>query len=620
MKCGHEALTLLVDLFAGGGGTSTGAIRVLTQDMGLVVGVTARVIAINHDAKSIQTHKLNHPEAEHWEDDVEKLDPRDVLRCPSCLEIVQITELVGSPPCQEYSIAAGGKPKNRQRRATVFYLLKWVRWGRPRRGTFENVPEFQKTREFARLIRGIKALRRIGLNYRVEPKVLDSADYGGAQRRKRLFIKIALDDAPISWPTQTHSKAGKVPGTSPWVGAIKVLNLEEPTRSVFGRVRPLSVKTRARIARGIRARGRFWEPLAQSVEQDAGRVPLRTLVDACPREEWPSALRVSFTLGQQGGAEARPIDEPFATVSTAGYIRLAEAFLLPVDGPGGNGANNPPRDLTLPLASIRAERGGGHVIDPILMHVTHGGRLHDTALPLPTVTGANRGELALADARIILQSGGPEWSGERPRDAAEPLPTVLTRDHLAVADSRLIVSLDRPETNRSLAKDTSEPLPTIVANNERVGVIEPFLIAHHGERAGQAPRYHDASAPLPTVPASRAHDVVFLRLIQTYNGNGQVRDASEPLGTETTVERHSLIEVRLDELVYDVGMRMLTVRELARGQGFPDTYQFQGTKRDQVRQVGNAVHVDIAYHLIRADFTGLGIRETRLSDFPGAVA
>lgn len=620
-----SARTVLVDLFAGGGGTSTGAVKAAVS-LGLgAPGVDWHLVAINHDEKALATHEKNHPWAQHIRDDVENVNPEDVLQGH------RILLLVASPPCTHFSTARGGKPKDEQQRATPRYILRWIEVGQPLVCLFENVPEFEKWgpldengiaikarrgETFQAFIRDIESLTGpTGKKYRAQWRVLDAADYGDPQRRRRLFIQVRCDDAPFTWPKQTHSKGGKVAGTLPWRGFIEIMDRDAPTKSIFGRKRPLSPKTRRRIARGIRSKGPFWEPLAASVEANAGPVPMRRLLEAAPPSEWPRSLRMALTLGQQGGAMPRDASEPVATIASAGYVRLAEArFLLPVDGPGGNGENNPPRSVEDPLNTVRASRGGGHVVEPMLFHVTHPDDRPTRSVedPLPTITTANRGELAIAQP-FLVNSGGPEL--RRPIGPDEPLPTAMTYERLALADTRLILSVDRPETNRSLAKGADEPLPTIMANNERIAVLEPFIVAHHGEREGQAPRFHPPDQPLPTIPASRAHDVVLMRLVATYNGNGGLRDAADPLSTQTTVERHALVEVRVDDVLADVGMRMLTVRELALGQSFPASYQFVGKKRDAVKQIGNAVPVNLAAALIFAVLAAEGATAPTLHDF-----
>ena len=56
-----------------------------------------------------------------------------------------------------------------------------------------------------------------------------------------------------------------------------------------------------------------------------------------------------------------------------------------------------------------------------------------------------------------------------------------------------------------------------------------------------------------------------------------------------------------DWQIVDIGMRMLTPRELARAQGFPDTYELTGTKTSQVAKIGNSVCPPVVEALVRAN-------------------
>jgi len=96
-----------------------------------------------------------------------------------------------------------------------------------------------------------------------------------------------------------------------------------------------------------------------------------------------------------------------------------------------------------------------------------------------------------------------------------------------------------------------------------------------------------------------------------YYGTATGSAVSDALGTETTKPRHGLVTVVIDGEPYviaDVGFRMLTARERARAQGFPDSYvierQADGTpvtKTDQGRLIGNAVPPQLAAAVIRAN-------------------
>lgn len=58
---------------------------------------------------------------------------------------------------------------------------------------------------------------------------------------------------------------------------------------------------------------------------------------------------------------------------------------------------------------------------------------------------------------------------------------------------------------------------------------------------------------------------------------------------------------KADYVLADIGLRMLSPRELARAQGFPDSYRLEGTKSEQIARIGNSVVPQIAEALVRAN-------------------
>ena len=67
-----EEEVYIVDLFCGAGGSSTGAERAIEE-----IGKRMKLKAVNHWPVAVETHKLNHPEADHYIEDVEHADPPD---------------------------------------------------------------------------------------------------------------------------------------------------------------------------------------------------------------------------------------------------------------------------------------------------------------------------------------------------------------------------------------------------------------------------------------------------------------------------------------------------------------------------------------------------------------
>lgn len=129
------------------------------------------------------------------------------------------------------------------------------------------------------------------------------------------------------------------------------------------------------------------------------------------------------------------------------------------------------------------------------------------------------------------------------------------------------------------------PLPTVTCAKGGAFALAYLLPQHSG---GQL---RPLDQPAPTVCAAGA-----ISLIVEYYGNGVARTIDEPLPTVTCNDRFALIRAAGG----DVMMRMLKPHELAKAQGFPESYKFVGTQRDITKQIGNAVPCGLARALVAA--------------------
>lgn len=242
-----------IDLFAGAGGFSTGA----------VMAGCSVVWAANHWPAAVEVHARNHPDTEHACQDVQQADWTTVPAHDL---------LLASPACQGHSPARGvEKPHHDALRATAWAVVSAAECHEPEAVVVENVPEFAGWKLYPAWCAAMHAL-----GYAIAPMVIDAADHGVPQHRRRLFIVATRSKHPIelTLPVRPH------------VGADSVLDFNA------GRWSPIhrpgrAPATLARIAAGRAAHGtRFLAPYYGSGSGETGRSLSRPIGTITTRDRW----------------------------------------------------------------------------------------------------------------------------------------------------------------------------------------------------------------------------------------------------------------------------------------------------------------------------------------------
>ena len=164
-----------VDLFSGCGGLTTGLKRAGFGVLG----------AVDNDPISVATYKANHPEVHIWRRDITRLSApaagRKLGLRPGRLDV-----LAGCPPCQAFSALRtlnGGLVVRHKDKDLLFQFLRFVKALKPKVVMVENVPGLAEDK---RTVRFCAKLARMG--YESEFTVLDAAEYGVPQRRRRMIL------------------------------------------------------------------------------------------------------------------------------------------------------------------------------------------------------------------------------------------------------------------------------------------------------------------------------------------------------------------------------------------------------------------------------------------------
>ena len=628
---------IIVDNFAGGGGASTG-IEIAT---GMAVA-----IAINHDPAAILMHKTNHPYTEHFQASVWDIDPVAVCR----------GRRVGlawfSPDCKHFSKAKGAALVDRKIRGLAWITLRWAAKVRPRVIILENVEEFQtwgpvrKGKPVKKLAgttfrKFIDQLTELG--YTVEYRELIAADYGAPTSRKRFYMVARCDGKPIVWPKPTHSKTG-ADGLPKWRSAAEIIDWSLPCLSIFDTkeeikeryglkaVRPLAKNTMRRIIRGVdKFTIRSGKPfIVQQKFQNAAQnseKPLTT-VTAVGAHELCKPLLAPVTVTNTSNSVGGTVGAPVHTVTTAGNQMLVTPFLAECNHSGGGHV----APVTDAHKTITAKHTGGIVAPALIQYHTEQTeqtehvRASGLGTPINTVDASNR--YGLTCANLVEY-----YTGGRPLDVQDPMHTVTSHDREAVVAAHIAKYY-----GGVVGEKVEEPLPTVTAIDHNA-VCAAHVVKFKGDNVGTPP-----SEPLQTVTASAGKEracsggtfaVCRAHLAKIRSGDDlghwpEIRALLNEFCGYTLAEDEVLLLEISGALYYiaDIGLRMLSPRELYNAMGFPQDYiidrDYLGNeykKSAQVARCGNAVCPPVASALVRANLPEwCGVTITTMAQLMDCVA
>lgn len=535
---GESDQCINVDLFAGGGGASTG----------IEIGLGRPVhLAINHSPAAISMHEANHPGALHLQTDVWEVDPALVLAGR------KIGFFHASPDCTHHSQAAGGQPRKKEIRDLSWVVIKWAGITRPKVITMENVRQIRnwgplvakRCKKTGRVIRLdgsvagpgehtprdqqflIPDKKRIGqtwrkficclqaLGYQVEHNLLRACDYGAPTSRERLFLIARCDGQPITWPEPTHAEKPRK-GQKAYRTAAECIDWSIEGNSIFDRPRPLADATMRRIARGIQR---------EIIERKEPFIVTGSDVQ--------SASLVQIGYGERKGQAPRVpgMDKPLGTIVGTGKHACVTAFMAQMNG-GFNVTHSKPADC-----------------------------------PMTTVTSTGS-QQQLVTASLLRMRGNCDA-----RAVDEPLRTISAGGtHHGVTTACLI-----RQFGCSTGQAVDKPAPTITAGGQgKTALAEVELSPAITERALRCAAF-----------------------MVNYYGNGDARSLENPRDTITTRDRLALVTVWIQDqpwVIVDIKLRMLQPHELYAAQGFPSNYIIDRghdgrkfTKTEQVRMCGNSV-------------------------------
>ncbi|WP_047227238.1 DNA cytosine methyltransferase [Pseudomonas brassicacearum] len=532
---------LRVDLFAGGGGATMG------QEMATGKAVD---IAINHNPKAISMHKRNHPGAEHYISDVYEVCPRKATRGRP------VAHLHASPECTHHSLAAGGQPRSSASRSLSWVTVKWAGKVKPDLITMENVWQIlqwgpliaKRCKTTGRVIRRDGSVAAPSERVPVQDQYLvpDPKRKGKTWRR---FLQIL-----------------KNMGYDILHGKLKACD--------FG-----AATTRERLYMVARCDGKplYWPQPTHFKEPAKGQKAWRNAASCI---DWSIPCPSIFLTKEEGRAAGvrRPLASKTMERVRKGARRYvvdhADPFIVSVNHSGNDIARC--QSVQDPTKTITCAHGFALVTPQVAPFLTEHAnatsqRTMAADVPLGTICAQVKGgHFALAVAYIAQHNGGfNETLGRHP---GQPLTAITTTGSQQQVVTANLLTLRK----NCVGSAMDEPISTICAGAEHLALLEYTLA--------------------PDVEEGALRVAAFL---MGYYGTDNIYDLRDPAATITTRDRLALVTVVIKGTPYvivDIGMRMLTPRELYRAQGFPDNYVIDHghdgqkfSKKDQVLMVGNSV-------------------------------
>lgn len=548
---------LIIDLFCGAGGTSTGFHNAMIggKQIALVMA------CINHDPIAIKSHWMNYPDVVHFEEDIRTVELKPLVDLKTKYSIIYPNAKIilwASLECTNFSKAKGGQPRDADSRTLAEHLDRYITALDPDYVQIENVVEFMSwgpldangkpvsRKSGSSWLRWREHINSFG--YRDEWKEMNSADFGAYTSRNRIFGCFAKHGLPIVWPESTHTKKPGLDGMfgvqQKWKAVKDVLDFEDEGLSIFNRKKPLVDASLERIEAGLIkfvAGGKDAFILKYNSSDGKGKHNPPSIDEPCPTIACQNRLGLTFITKYYSGKPAGkviPVTGPVGTITCVDgqAIISCKPFIM------NTNFKNVGSSIDEPAKTLLASRHHPYVVNPTFLAKYYG-------------------------------------NGDNVSSVEEPAGTLVTKDRYSKIQPIFLEKTFSGNGNIKQIQSIEDTTGTIMPNDKhRVINCQPFILnpSHGG---------HCTGTEVPCVTIVARQDKAPLYLIQfAIDANVQI-----PVYDEDT---QVMIRIKKFMALYglsDIKMRMLKVSELILIQGFPKNYKLEGNQTDQKKFIGNSV-------------------------------
>lgn len=543
---------IVLDLFAGAGGTTSGFENV----------PEARVIAcVNHDENAIKSHEANHPDAEHYIEDITEMyglvrhgilfESDQLLHLKRLVNLYKafypqaVFVIWASLECTNFSKAKGGQSRDADSRTLANHLDRYIIPLCPEYIMIENVVEFMawgplmarvtKTEEGYKCceFRWMPKLSEFGdvmgyyaefdmvpnsqrngtdflrwknhicqLGYNNDWKELNAADFGAYTSRNRLFGIFARSGFPIAWPEATHEK-------------VKTAKKSKKSNN-------LNVSDNAMYATaGGPVLGKNLHKMPELFSNYGKRAPWKPVKDVLDFSD----------EGKSIFERVKPLSDKTLGRIYAGLIKFVaggkDAFMAKTYA---TASNNPGVYSIEDTAHTITTRDGHHIVKPVFLTKNFSGHPDSKNITVDGPCGAltTIDHHALVTAYIHKYHG----NGDNLHSVDAPAPTLATKDQIGLMRLEYLVDFHGTGSTKSI----EDPSPTITTK-DKLGKIHPCFIMRDFSSGGFLSSIESPAGAVMPFPKLN----LVTPFIMPTNYENMPTSIDDPIGTIVASRKHHYI-------------------------------------------------------------------------------
>ena len=628
-----DPLFIIVDLFCGFGGTTTGFAKAKLPKSSFDLAMEAvsnshlggssvaynnefydicKIIAcVNHDPKAIKSHWLNHPEVKHFEEDIRTLDLAGLKKIVAKYrKLYPNAKLIlwASLECTNFSKAKGGQARDGDSRTLALHLFKYIKAISPDYVQIENVVEFMSWGPMVSMkFKTDEGYGHCPFEYKeVEEAVIgfDGCYELNSDGSCKFVTKLkpVFDGVPESknngkdwlrwcktidkmfyynhWKQLNSADFGAYTSRNRLFGCFAKEGLPivwpEPTHS-------------KKASYGMFNHLKKWMPVKDVLNfTDEGEsifTRKKPLSDKTLERIYAGLLKyvskgdkafISKYYSGRPAGKVIPVDGPAGTITTAsGQTLVQPSFLVQ------RNSDNPKSklvDLDGPARTLTATGGNQDLVQPEFLSTYHGNGANVSDINNPAPTIPTKDSIAIIQPKYFIDKH--YGSNAQNQSIDQPAGSIMPTDKHRLVECEPFI-MDTQFNNGP--KSVEDPAGVITANRKHSYIINP---SHGGHSTS-------TEAPCPVIIARQ--DKAPLYFVQVEHG--QISIAVYEGDSEICI---LIKEFMVIHGLVDIKMRMLRVPELLKIQGFPDNYQMVGNQSDHKKFIGNSVHPLVPKHWAEA--------------------